>query len=140
MRQIRTSDSCRILVVEDDLLLRDVIVDILAEAGYATSEAACAGEALELLDERSEIAAEIAVVVTDIDMPGDLDGLGLAARLGEVRPQIGVIVTSGAHRGAAAALCRPALFLAKPFRADRLVAAVHSVMEAGLSPQKRFAS
>ncbi len=138
MRELPPKDLRRILVVEDDLLLRDMIVDILDEAGFATSGACCAGEALELLRDQQDSTEEIAAVVTDVDMPGELDGIGLAARVNENWPRIGVVITSGAHRGAALVLRPPALFLAKPFRADRLIAAVRSVLEAEFaSPQRR---
>jgi DNA-binding NtrC family response regulator len=128
MRQIRAHDLRHILVVEDDALLRDMIADILTEAGFATLQAACAGAALDMLYDQPDAADEIAAIVTDVDMPGDLDGLGLAARVNEIWPWIGVVVTSGAHRAALRALRPPALFLAKPFPAERLIAAVHSVM------------
>ncbi len=135
----RTHDLRRILVVEDDALVREVSADILAEAGFRTSEAACAAEALAML-QNPELAGEIAAIVTDVDMPGELDGIGLAARVREFWPEIGVVVTSGAPRGAAAALRQRALFLAKPFRADRLVEAVQSVLDTHFVVIERHAS
>lgn len=133
MRETRPDDLRRILVVEDDVLVREVSTDILAEAGFHTSEAGCAAEALELL-QNPEFAREIAAIVTDVNMPGELDGIGLAARVHEAWPRIGVVITSGSPTGAGAALRQSDLFLAKPFRADHLVAAVQSVLE------PRFAS
>jgi DNA-binding NtrC family response regulator len=131
MKQHHPEDPQRILLVEDDAFLRDVVADILAEAGFVTSQAGCAGEALGLLESQSDIAEEIAALVTDVDMPGEIDGIALAARVNETWPKIGVVITSGAHRGGALALRPPALFLAKPFRAERLVAAIRSVIEPG---------
>ncbi len=139
MRQTCPHDFRRVLVVEDDALVREVSADILAEAGFRTSEATCAAEALELL-QNPEFAGEIDAIVTDVDMPGDLDGIGLAARVREVWPRIGVVITSGAPRGAVAALRQPAMFLAKPFRAERLVAAVQSVMDTHYASTERRAS
>ncbi len=49
MKQLRPKDLRRVLVVEDDVLLREMIVDCAGEAGFQTSEACCADEALELL-------------------------------------------------------------------------------------------
>ncbi len=118
----------RVLVVEDDVLVRDLIVEILGDAGYAMSEAACGDEAFDLFCRQPDLAAEIAAVVTDIDMPGEIDGLGLAARLNKAWPRIGVVVTSGGSRAEARVLHQPAIFLAKPFRPDRLIAAVGSVI------------
>jgi two-component system, response regulator PdtaR len=140
MRQYLSQQLRRVLVVEDDAFLRDMIADILAEAGFATNRACCASEALDLLQNQPDIAEEIAALVTDVDMPGELDGIGLAARVNEIRPQIGVVITSGAHRGGALGLRRPAVFLAKPFHADRLIAAVRSVIEAGFAAPQQCAS
>lgn len=127
MTQTCPHDLRRVLVVEDDALVREVSADILADAGFRTSEATCAAEALALL-QNPEFAGEIDAIVTDVDMPGELDGIGLAARVREGWPRIGVVITSGVPRGTTAALRQPALFLAKPFRADRLIAAVESVL------------
>lgn len=134
MNEIERQASHPVLVVEDDIFLREMMVDILAEAGYATYEAGCAAEALGLLHDRPQLAAEIALVITDIDMPGDLDGIGLAQHLRESFPQIGVIITSGAHRGAALAVQPPLRFLPKPFRATGLVAAVQAVIKFNQEP------
>jgi hypothetical protein len=61
-----------ILVVEDEWLVRQTSADELADAGYEVREAANAQEALAIL----EVEARVAVVFTDVNMPGDLDGLG----------------------------------------------------------------
>ncbi|HEY1736626.1 MAG TPA: response regulator, partial [Methylovirgula sp.] len=114
--------------------------DILNDAGFFTREAACAEEALDSLHEPA-FADEIAALVTDVDMPGDLDGVGLAALVQECWPRMGVVVTSGAHRGAALLLRKPAVFLPKPFRADRLIAALRSVIAPQFAlAEQRFAS
>jgi two-component system, response regulator PdtaR len=110
--------SPHILVVEDDPLVREMIVDILREAGFAAHEAGCADEALRDLAEQPGISA----VVTDIDMPGTLDGIELSWRIEELWPRIGVIVISGGTR--AAQLPRAAQFLAKPFTAGRLLSSL----------------
>jgi CheY-like chemotaxis protein len=134
---MRQSSSNRILVVEDEPFIRGLVVEILADAGYSTAEAACAGEALALIASSPELVDEIAVVVTDVDMPGEIDGVGLAEWLNTELPQVGVIVTSGAHTGAGLALRPPTMFLPKPFRIDRLVAAVDGMVAAMHAPQRR---
>src|SRR5215208_2757030 len=63
-----------ILVVEDELLVRIVQVDILREAGFRVAEAQDADEAFDMLRRRPEIAA----VLTDVDMPGSLNGFEFA--------------------------------------------------------------
>src|SRR5689334_19095812 len=62
-----------LLVVEDDGLIRMDFVDTLQEAGYPVVEAANADEAWAIM-----LATEVAALVTDIDMPGSMDGLELA--------------------------------------------------------------
>jgi CheY-like chemotaxis protein len=62
-----------VLVVEDEPLVRMIIVDTLADAGFEVLQASDAHEALRLF----EAKAEVAVVLTDIDMPGGMDGLEL---------------------------------------------------------------
>lgn len=126
----QTPDLRHILLVEDDDLVREVSADILAEAGFRTREAASAAEALALLQD-PQIAGDIAAIVTDVEMPGEMDGLGLAAKVRQSWPRIGIVITSGAIGGAATARHQRAEFLAKPFRADRLVAAVQSALGPG---------
>jgi CheY-like chemotaxis protein len=79
-----------VLVVEDEARLRFNIVDFLDQAGYRTLEAANADEALVLLR-----AHAVDTLYTDIDMPGSIDGLGLAAAVRARWPATRVIVTSG---------------------------------------------
>ena len=107
----------RVLVVEDEPLLRLVNVDMLSDAGFEVLEAGDADEALRLLEE----TADIRVVFTDVDMPGRIDGFALAARIGARWPEIGVVVTSG-RRYPDSAVGGPACcFVAKPYKASRVV-------------------
>jgi CheY-like chemotaxis protein len=81
----------RILVVEDNVKLRAVLVRQLNELGYRVSEAEHADGALALLD----AGIEIDLLLTDIVMPGKLDGLGLAHAFIERQPGGKVLLTSG---------------------------------------------
>lgn len=63
-----------ILVVEDEVLVRMLACDILMDGGHHALEAVDAEEALILLQARPDIAA----MFTDVDMPGEINGLGLA--------------------------------------------------------------
>ena len=63
-----------VLIVEDEPLLRELAVEIIEDAGFVALQAANADQAVILLETRSDIA----VVFTDIIMPGSMDGLGLA--------------------------------------------------------------
>jgi len=80
-----------ILVVEDDGFLCEVAVDYLAEAGLPVLKAATADDAIEMLKQHDEIAA----VFSDVQMPGPLDGIGLARWIARERPEVKVLLTSG---------------------------------------------
>ncbi len=109
-----------ILVVEDEPLVRELSVGELADAGFDVREAPTADEALDVLNS----GAAIVLVFTDVNMPGDLDGLQLAVMVRERWPKIRVIVTSGGGQVGAAQVSPPAEFMAKPYALDEMVAAV----------------
>jgi CheY-like chemotaxis protein len=87
-------------------------VEFLSEAGLVTFEAENATEALELLNHR---APEVAVLFTDVRMPGSMDGLELARVAHNSWPWIRVIVTSGAFGKPSDKLPDDADFLRKPW-------------------------
>src|SRR3546814_6125781 len=100
----------RVLGAEDDTLVRSAIAEALRDAGFRVMEAASADEALAYL----EAAERVDLVFSDIQMPGSLDGFGLARRLRGRHPELPIILTSGNA-------ARPddmdgALFLPKPDR------------------------
>jgi CheY-like chemotaxis protein len=80
-----------ILVVEDEMMIRMDTVDMVEDAGYMPVEAADADDAVAILESRSDIA----LMVTDIQMPGSMDGLRLAQAVHERWPLIKIIVVSG---------------------------------------------
>ena len=102
-----------ILVVEDEVLIRMVIADYLRGCGYKVIEAANADEALALL-QHEEIAVD--AVFSDIEMPGSMDGFGLAKWLRTHRPDTDVLLAGNITRAveAAADLCESGS-LPKPY-------------------------
>ncbi len=94
-----------ILVVDDDTLIRMCAVDFAEEAGYAAVEAADAAEALAVL----EGGQDIAVLFTDVRMPGAMDGLALAHAVRARWPGVKILVASGAggERDGFASLPKP---------------------------------
>ena len=120
------SSHARILVVEDEPLLRMFNTDMLIDAGFDVLEAADATEALHLL----ETNADIRVVFTDVEMPGALDGFALAQRIEMQWPQISVLVTSGRRYPDEIFTAATRCFVPKPFRVSQVVelidAFVHS--------------
>lgn len=80
-----------VLVVEDEALIRMLLTDILEAAGFVVIEADGADEAIAVFAARRDVD----VVVTDLRMPGTMDGLGLAGWMCEHAPAVPVIITSG---------------------------------------------
>lgn len=109
-----------ILVVEDEIFIRIVAVDILSDCGLPIYEAGCASEALDMMAKHPEIA----LLFTDINMPGEMDGLALAAEVHAMRPNVGLIVTSGGISLSSADLPDSGVFLPKPYRAADLATLV----------------
>ena len=83
-----------VLVVEDEILLRMRAVDIVEDAGFTAIEAVNADDALEILESRSDIS----LLLSDIQMPGSLDGLKLAHAVHDRWPGIKIILVSGQIR------------------------------------------
>ena len=90
MEKVR--DKQTVLIVDDEPLIRLYVRGVLEDEGHLTKEASNAEDALKLIEEDG-----ITLVVTDIDMPGGMDGLALAREVRATRPNIAVIVTSGRH-------------------------------------------
>jgi two-component system, response regulator PdtaR len=122
-----------VLVVEDEPLLRELAAELVEEAGFAALEAGNAGEALALLDSRPDIA----LLFTDINMPGAMDGLKLARAVRDRWPAIGILVVSGQIRLRRSDLPSGSCFIAKPYRAEAVIAELHAL--AGVSDVRRHA-
>lgn len=80
-----------VLVVEDEMVLRMRAVDIVQDAGFVAVEAVSADDALRILESRDDIA----LLFTDIQMPGTMDGLSLAHATNNRWPHIKIILVSG---------------------------------------------
>jgi CheY-like chemotaxis protein len=118
-----TSPPILVLVVEDEALVRMGIVDHLMEEGFDVLEAGNADEAIGLLDSH----ANIRVLLTDIDMPGSMDGLKLAAAVRDRWPPVRIVVTSGHRSVQPTDLPSEARFFAKPYDPDEIAAALRSL-------------
>jgi CheY-like chemotaxis protein len=124
-KQPNTCQNTRnvVLVVEDEPFVRLFGVDLLEEAGFDVLQAGNADEALRLL----ETHPEVRVVFSDIQMPGSLDGLGLARRICQRWPRIGIVLTSG-HRVRAEMIPREGRFLPKPYDGKALVREIEEII------------
>jgi CheY-like chemotaxis protein len=121
---MEASASPVVLVVEDEPLVRFDAADLLIEAGFRVLEAANADEAIEILEARNDIRA----VVTDIQMPGSMDGLKLAATIRNRWPPIALIITSGHTVVPNDELPERGWFIAKPYSGTRLVEAIQAAL------------
>lgn len=115
----------RILIVEDEPLLRMFNADMLIDAGFEVLEAADATEALRLLETNSDIR----VVFTDVEMPGAIDGFALAHRIGAQWPNIGVLVTSGRRYPDEVFTAASRCFVPKPFRVAQVVELIDAFVQ-----------
>jgi CheY-like chemotaxis protein len=114
-----------LLVVEDDVLVRMTLVDVLTDDGFDVIEAEDATQALDMICTRSDIAA----MLTDINLPGGADGFALARAVRVVRPGLPVVYASGRYStvepGKAVLGAR---FLAKPFTPALAATALRELM------------
>lgn len=122
--RMKTPASAVVLVVEDEAVVRLDAIETLREAGFHVIEAANADEAISILEARPDIR----VVVTDIQMPGSMDGLKLAATIRDRWPPIALIVTSGRVSVQQRDLPERGHFLPKPYSGPRLVEAIQAAL------------
>jgi CheY-like chemotaxis protein len=80
-----------ILIVEDEAFLREVTAGYLEDCGFAFFQAASADDAIDVLQEQDRIG----IVFSDIQMPGTMNGLGLARWISDALPDVKVLLTSG---------------------------------------------
>ncbi len=112
-----------VLVVEDDPILRMHSIDIIEDAGFTVIEAHNADEAIVILEERSDIA----IVFTDVEMPGTMDGLKLARAVRDRWPPVHLILASGRTSPLAHEMPSGSRFFAKPYNDAALINALHDM-------------
>lgn len=121
----RTAEEVRVvLVVEDEVLVRMLAREFLNDGGFHSLEAVNAQEALALIDARPDIA----LMFTDVDMPGEINGAGLAHLVAMRKPAMKIIVTSGAKMLAASDLPTGARFLQKPYSPSDLLEIIEELL------------
>ncbi len=113
-----------ILVVEDDVLVREPIVELLRDAGYRVFEAENGLEALEILSRE-----KIDLIISDLVMP-KMDGEELAALVQEKYPEVKIILSSGYPRGSIPSdgKIKGVTFVSKPYTFSQLLEKVCSLL------------
>jgi CheY-like chemotaxis protein len=119
-----------VLVVEDEMLLRMRAVDMVEDAGFTSVEAVDADEAVAILESRSDIA----LIFTDIQMPGSMDGLQLAHTVHKRWPPIKIILVSGQLKLANADIPANSRFYGKPLEAKEMTAELKRMIGPRLKP------
>ena len=103
-------ERVRVLLVEDEVFIRIDTAEHLRARGFEVVEAGSADDAVDYVASGERID----VLVTDIRMPGSLDGLALAARLRAEQPDLPIVVASGSVTMESAA-SRVGKFISKPY-------------------------
>ncbi len=115
-----------VLVVEDEPLVRMLVVDFLDDLGFQASEAGDGQEALNILGAEPDIA----LLITDIGLPG-MDGKALAEAVRALRPQMGILLATGQGEGQEMmTFCKSirAGMISKPFDLDDLSRKIKAIM------------
>ncbi|MGL6244531.1 response regulator [Pseudomonas sp.] len=115
-----------VLVVEDDEILRSLLVEAISLLGLTVIDCVSADDALCVL----EGSTSISLVMTDVCMPGSMDGLDLAKVIWSRWPRLPVIVTSGDRSIPDGLMPVNAMFLRKPSSLDVLHMAVRKYLPA----------
>jgi len=113
-----------VLVVEDEMLLRMRAVDMVEDAGYTSIEAVDADQAVAILEARSDVA----LMLTDIQMPGSMDGLKLAHAVHRRWPPIKIILVSGQLKMANIDIPLDSRFFGKPLDAAEMVTQMRNMI------------
>jgi CheY-like chemotaxis protein len=118
----------KILVVEDEVYVRAYTVSQLSKLGYRPVEAGTADEAMKLLDNEPDVA----LLFTDVVLPGDRNGLELARAARALKPDLPVVLTTGyseelARDGRGDTVSMP--LLPKPFRPRELAASIRDALD-----------
>jgi two-component sensor histidine kinase/CheY-like chemotaxis protein len=119
--------STKVLVVEDEMVLRMRAVDMVEDAGFTAVEAVNADQALAILETRSDIS----LLFSDIQMPGSMDGLKLAHAVHDRWPSIKIILVSGLVKVSDADKPTDSRFFGKPLEVKQMIAELQEMIGAG---------
>lgn len=115
-----------ILVVEDDPTILEFLCEILEDEGFVVEPRESADAALTFLEESAHF---VDLLLTDITMPGKIDGADLANLTGDRWPQIPLLIMSGFETPESAGIKHPASFIAKPWALGQMLDLVESTVK-----------
>lgn len=115
-----------IMVVEPDILARMVIADYLRDCGYKVIEGVTGEDVLVVL----RAGGKLDTVLTEVTLPGKIDGFGLVRRIREAHPGIDVLLSAGVANAAGKAgdLCEDGP-LEKPYHPPEVVRRINVLRE-----------
>lgn len=113
-----------VLIVEDEPLVRMMVIELFEDEGFEVLEAANADQALGIFGERSDVA----LLFTDVEMPGSLDGYALARWVHAHRPAVKTMIVSGRALPRAGDVPDGATFIGKPYDHDDVMRRVQTMM------------
>jgi response regulator RpfG family c-di-GMP phosphodiesterase len=110
----KPANSRTVLVLDDDVLVRMPVVQLLRECGYRVVEAASTDEAIAVLQ---KTAIPVDVVLSEIDIPGSMNGVGFAQWARSIRPELKILLAGTPERTVqnAAELCGAGPMLKRPY-------------------------
>jgi CheY-like chemotaxis protein len=108
--KVDQAQPIRLLLVEDEFLISEMVAEDLSEQGFAVCAVANGPDALLHL-----ASAVVDILFTDVDLPS-MDGMTLARRAREMKPDLPVVYASGYANGFDLERCVPgSIFIAKPY-------------------------
>jgi CheY-like chemotaxis protein len=126
------SGTGRVLVVDDEDAIRDLVEFTLTRLGYKVSQAATALQGVEMYQEKFEAGERFDAVILDLTLPGGMGGKEALKKLIEIDPTVNAIVSSGYATDATMSRYQDFGFrgvIAKPYEAAELGKIVHDVIE-----------
>jgi DNA-binding NtrC family response regulator len=115
----------RLLLVEDELSVRQCLSEYLADVGFEVEEAADGDQAIAIMNLR-----DVDLLITDIDIPGRLDGNGIAIKAKERFPGLPVVYASGYRDGLRNAIGPYDKFLGKPYGPAEVTVTIERILAA----------
>lgn len=122
----RGPQPTKVLLVEDDVLIAAIVADELRDHGFVVHEATSGEEAIGWLEGEPDIA----ILFTDINLPGDVDGRELAVRARAMRPDLPIVYASGRYAAFGLdGMVTRSLFVSKPYRPAEVCALLARLTE-----------
>lgn len=113
-----------VLIVEDEPLVRMMVIELFEDEGFEVLEAATGDQALRVFGERNDVA----LLFTDVEMPGSIDGYALAHWVRVNRPAVRTMIVSGRALPRAGDLPEGAAFVGKPYDHGDVMRRVQTMM------------